>query len=218
MPGKGADEWDYSLDLHQFNTSSMTTVSIPLSSFTRNMMASTLGPPLGFANLGDGSLTNFGLYEFGGLIPAGGGLLKLEMEYMELSLPQQGLIGDYNNNGIVDAADYTVWRDHLGGDGSLLGTNRDPANGSGVIGPADYASWKAHFGEHSPGSGSLAVWCGTGTCNHFVGCRDTGDGCLATTPAPTRSELRFENHKFILAAGMASILRFNQDRICERDH
>jgi hypothetical protein len=27
---------------------------------------------------------------------------------------QVGLAGDYNHNGIVDAADYTVWRDTLG--------------------------------------------------------------------------------------------------------
>ncbi len=26
-----------------------------------------------------------------------------------------GLIGDYNNNGVVDAADYTIWRNNLGG-------------------------------------------------------------------------------------------------------
>ena len=41
------------------------------------------------------------------------------------------LIGDYNNNGFVDAADYTVWRDKLGSPaGSLV--NRDPGN-SGAI-------------------------------------------------------------------------------------
>ena len=90
VPTKGADEWDYSWPANQFNTSTMTTVSVPLSSFTRNMTASTLGPPVGFANFGDGTLTNFGLYEFGGLIPAGGGLLKLEMEYMEIRLPASG--------------------------------------------------------------------------------------------------------------------------------
>jgi hypothetical protein len=88
--GKGADEWDYVLQLNQFNTSTMTTVSVPLSMFTRNMTSTTLGPPVGFDNFGDGSLSNFGLYEFGGLIPAGGGLLKLEMEYMEIRLPGGG--------------------------------------------------------------------------------------------------------------------------------
>jgi hypothetical protein len=64
-----------------------------------------------------------------------------------------GLIGDYNNNGIVDAADYTVWRDHLGQSFSL--PNRDPIN-SGAISAADYNSWKANFGSHSgAGAGAL---------------------------------------------------------------
>jgi hypothetical protein len=55
------------------------------------------------------------------------------------------LIGDYNGNQVVDAADYTIWRNRLGQAGNLL-PNRDPANGSGPIGPADYASWKSNFG------------------------------------------------------------------------
>ncbi len=44
-----------------------------------------------------------------------------------------GVIGDYNNNGVVDAADYTVWRDNLGNPGTTL-QHRDPANGTGVVG------------------------------------------------------------------------------------
>jgi autotransporter-associated beta strand protein len=64
-----------------------------------------------------------------------------------------GLIGDYNNDGKVDAADYTVWRDNLGGPGSVLGANRDPLNG-GAVSTADYASWKANFGQGA-GSGSF---------------------------------------------------------------
>ncbi len=50
------------------------------------------------------------------------------------------LPGDYNNNGVVDAADYTVWRDGLGTTYSA----------------ADYDVWKTHFGDTSPGSGALA--------------------------------------------------------------
>jgi len=66
-----------------------------------------------------------------------------------------GLIGDYNEDGIVDAADYTVWRDKFGDDGSTL-ANRDPGN-SGLISEDDYDSWKAHFGMTSgSGAGSLA--------------------------------------------------------------
>ena len=65
------------------------------------------------------------------------------------------LPGDYNQNGTVDAADYTVWRDNLGGAGSTLGVHRDPAN-TGVVSVADYNSWKAHFGQ-TAGAGSGAT-------------------------------------------------------------
>ena len=55
-------------------------------------------------------------------------------------------VGDYNNNGTVDAADYTVWRNNLGGPGTAL-ANRDPNNGTGPVAAADYNSWKANFGN-----------------------------------------------------------------------
>jgi hypothetical protein len=63
-------------------------------------------------------------------------------------------IGDYNGNNVVDAADYTFWRDHLNQAGSTLGAARDPANGSGVVSQADFNSWKAHFGA----TGSASPW------------------------------------------------------------
>jgi autotransporter-associated beta strand protein len=64
-----------------------------------------------------------------------------------------GLVGDYNNNGKVDAADYTVWRNSVGDPGTSL-VNRDP-NNMGVVGEDDYDSWKENFGAMA-GSGSLA--------------------------------------------------------------
>jgi hypothetical protein len=63
-----------------------------------------------------------------------------------------GLIGDYNDDGIVDAADFTVWRDHLGQMFAL--PNRDEAN-MGAVSMADYNSWKANFGQAS-GDGALS--------------------------------------------------------------
>jgi hypothetical protein len=68
-----------------------------------------------------------------------------------------GLLGDYNENGVVDAADYTVWRNKLGQPGSAL-PNRDP-NNSGAINDDDYDSWKANFGA-TAGAGSVS---GTGS-------------------------------------------------------
>ncbi len=62
------------------------------------------------------------------------------------------LAGDYNQNGIVDAADYTVWRDNLGAPAGTLVNDVD----GGVIGPAQYATWQSNFGAML-GSGSGAV-------------------------------------------------------------
>jgi Tol biopolymer transport system component len=68
--------------------------------------------------------------------------------------------GDYNGNGIVDAADYTVWRDTLGRTGTGLAADGDTTGASAnKIDQADYNLWKLHFGEHS-GSGTAS---GTGT-------------------------------------------------------
>jgi hypothetical protein len=60
-----------------------------------------------------------------------------------------GLSGDYNQNGTVDAADYTLWRNNLGSGTSL------PNDDTAGVGPDDYARWKSHFGEMA-GSGATA--------------------------------------------------------------
>ena len=56
-----------------------------------------------------------------------------------------GLPGDFNGDGVVDAADYTVWRDNVGEqeDGSVLGGN---GNG-GVVDETDLGLWKNQFGQ-----------------------------------------------------------------------
>ena len=69
------------------------------------------------------------------------------------------LVGDYNLNGVVDIADYTVWRNTLGQSGTGQGGNggSGPAadgNGNGTVDAGDYDVWKLHFGETSAGSGA----------------------------------------------------------------
>jgi hypothetical protein len=61
------------------------------------------------------------------------------------------LAGDYNFNGVVDAADYTVWRDSLGQMGTGLAAD---GNNNQIVDEPDYAVWKDHFGETLSGSGS----------------------------------------------------------------
>lgn len=55
-----------------------------------------------------------------------------------------GLAGDYNNDGVVDAADYTVWRDNLGSNNDL--PNRD-ASATGPVSTGDYNFWRNNFGR-----------------------------------------------------------------------
>jgi hypothetical protein len=58
-----------------------------------------------------------------------------------------GLVGDYNGDGTVNLADYTVWRDNLGSDASVLAEGSRDLASTGVIGPADYQAWKGNFGN-----------------------------------------------------------------------
>lgn len=65
-----------------------------------------------------------------------------------------GLIGDYNGDGVVNAADYTVWRDTLGQTGSSLAAD---GNGDGVVDGLDYDVWRDRFGRGGPAPGALAI-------------------------------------------------------------
>ena len=63
------------------------------------------------------------------------------------------LTGDYNSNGTVDAADYTIWRSSFAATGHGLAADGD---GSNEVDPGDYAVWQSSFGAASA-SGSAAA-------------------------------------------------------------
>lgn len=63
------------------------------------------------------------------------------------------LAGDYNGDGVVDAADYTVWADNFG---SMIDLDAD-GSGNGTVDAADYTVWADNFGNTLPGSVSTTV-------------------------------------------------------------
>lgn len=68
-----------------------------------------------------------------------------------LNAAASGVIGDFNNNGRVDAADYVLWRDRVGS-----GTALPNDNGLGTpIGQSQYNLWRSNFNKPGSGSGSL---------------------------------------------------------------
>ncbi|MCA9239119.1 MAG: RICIN domain-containing protein [Planctomycetales bacterium] len=65
---------------------------------------------------------------------------------IELEVTAQ-FAGDYNNDGSVDAADYTVWRDNLGAaNEAALSFNGD----GGGVDQGDYEVWRQNFGNKVP--------------------------------------------------------------------
>ncbi len=63
------------------------------------------------------------------------------------------LPGDYNNNGVVDTADYLLWR-------KSQGTSNALANDAigGTIGASQFNQWRSHFGQRAGGgAGTLAA-------------------------------------------------------------
>lgn len=93
------------------------------------------------------SYTRFGmLHQANGPNPNGQLLRFDDLTYTGTEVIVPNVNGDYSGNLVVDAADYTVWRDTLGATGANL-----PADGDGnlVIDQADYDFWKTRFGNTS---------------------------------------------------------------------
>jgi hypothetical protein len=88
------------------------------------------------------------------LLPTLGGGLCFDVLYdlHAVTLAVAGVPGDYNFDGTVDAADYSVWRKTSGQSGAAL-----PADGNqdGTINSTDFNIWRSNFGmSYTPGAGA----------------------------------------------------------------
>ena len=72
--------------------------------------------------------------------------------YLRAEPPAPAPTGDYNGNGVVDAADYVVWRKTFNQPVSVHGSGAD-GNSNGMIDAGDYTYWRQRFGN-ATGSGA----------------------------------------------------------------
>ena len=91
----------------------------------------------------------------------GAGGARIDIGAFELQPPPgPSLPGDYNLDGMVDAADYVLWRKTLSTTGVPAFSGAD-GDGDGDITQADYGVWRANFGNTLPppaaGSGAAAT-------------------------------------------------------------
>jgi hypothetical protein len=84
------------------------------------------------------------------LTPNQGGAVWFDNASLVRLIPDTVAVpGDYNGNGVVDAADYVLWRNG----GPLLNEVDTP----GTVNAADYTAWRARFGNVAGGSSTGAA-------------------------------------------------------------
>ncbi len=85
--------------------------------------------------------------------------------------------GDYNNNGVVDAADYVLWRNSLN-----LNITLPNDSTPGTVTQADYDVWRTHFGQTSSLPPSTLM---RGLVHYVTSFSGTGLGSDNAVPEPS---------------------------------
>jgi hypothetical protein len=94
-------------------------------------------------------------YTVDAVAPAGTAFVRESLFFIQVYHPG-AFAGDYNGNGVVDAADYVTWRKNVG----QATLNNRGTGISGQVGQADYDYWRSHFGALAPqvGDGGAVWW------------------------------------------------------------
>ena len=135
------------------NATSPTTLTmdLPLTAFTQGSLnLDTTGIVNGTHSLRIVMSTNVnGLFAGGSSTP-----IDFQIDNFRLITEISGVPGDYDNNGVVDAGDYVVWRKAMATPNTQL-LNEVANTTPGTVTTDDYAAWRTRFGNTTGAGSSL---------------------------------------------------------------
>ncbi len=139
-------------------------------------------------------------------------------EVEDYMFTMMSLLGDYNQDGTVNQADYNVWRKSIGQ--NVTPFSGADGNGDGVVGQADFDIWQAHFGDTaSSGSGNALAAGNSADSGSLVGAAalvaDNGSfGAIvgsstlsyATTYGPSARSLSGSTSSILISPAVAAVI------------
>lgn len=156
-PELGSDDYLFTVDTADFNSSEFSTVTIPLGSGTENGIETTFG----FTNGGDG-LQNFDLSQMQIQAVADDlGVLGIEIARFSIVERPPGSPADFDDDGDVDGDDFLTWQRGFG-----IGASKaeGDANDDTMVNGADLAIWQTEYDAASAVAASAAAVPEPATC------------------------------------------------------
>lgn len=149
--GAGGEEYKYYVDLSQFNNTTFTTVSIPMTSFDERTQS------FGTNNDGDMSLEDFNPFYLGLLTRQDGGLVGLEIESVQITVPAADS-ADFDQDGDVDNADFMAYQRNIGANNGVRPVlDAGDADFDGDVDGADGLIWQSQYGTGVGAAATLSV-------------------------------------------------------------
>jgi T5SS/PEP-CTERM-associated repeat protein len=144
----GVEASDFSASSPLVSTNGVVTLGGSLDVSLEGGYASLIGQSIELISAGGGIIGAFNSIE----LPSLPSDFEIGVVYSPTSVVMQiglasvsaALAGDFNQDGTVNSADYTVWRNSLGQTGIGLAAD---GNGDTRVDDLDYGLWKLHFGE-----------------------------------------------------------------------
>jgi hypothetical protein len=136
------------------------TLAVTLVDLGGGTFAPSMGDEFTILTAGEEVLGEFAQF----MLPGGyqWGIVYNEFNVVLTVVDVGGLLGDFNGDDMVDAADYTVWRNNYGTSFDLNGNGDETGGSAGTVDLADYDMWKANYGMGAGAGGVITSYASAG--------------------------------------------------------